>query len=546
MKIIKTPTGIITIDETTKKLTQAEYDALDNKKDSIYLITDSSKNNIVGLYKDGIPINNFPASKIALIPSGTLTKTNVQEAIAENDSHITTIKNNLSSHTSNTSNPHRVTKSQVGLGNVDNTSDINKPVSTAQQSAINDAKKSVNNSLNSHTSNTTVHITAAERTKWNDKSDITNINNKIGASDISGVGTTITGAISSLATIIGVGNSSSGGTTLTGDIFTLKSNLSSHINNTTVHITAAERTTWNSKAAGNHTHNSIKDSNDGNTITITYSKAGQLSTSWLASWNGRELGAISPSKITAGSLNYFQNTSNVNMGQDTSTSNGIGYVNDYSGTKLTENVADGALYRQAYSDRWVHEIYGDYRTGQIAVRGKNNGTWQSWRTILDSNNYSSYAATKNHTHSAATQSANGLMSATDKKKLDEMFGIITITKSLKLTTAWMDTGIAGGDLDSGTYVLQVSGFTYTNNNELYSEVWSGVMTWYKYGTNSSNSDEIILHNAGYADNSNEIYLRTKRNPNDSSGKNGTLSLQIAAKINAKAAENITFKFRRLI
>ena len=79
MKIIKTPTGIITIDETTKKLTQAEYDALDNKKDSIYLITDSSKKNIIGLYKDGIPINNFPASKIALVPSGALTKTNVQE-----------------------------------------------------------------------------------------------------------------------------------------------------------------------------------------------------------------------------------------------------------------------------------------------------------------------------------------------------------------------------------------------------------------------------------------------------------------------------------
>ena len=42
----------------------------------------------------------------------------------------------LTSHTSNTSNPHSVTKSQVGLGNVDNTSDANKPVSTAQQTAL--------------------------------------------------------------------------------------------------------------------------------------------------------------------------------------------------------------------------------------------------------------------------------------------------------------------------------------------------------------------------------------------------------------------------
>lgn len=41
----------------------------------------------------------------------------------------------LDSHVASTSNPHSVTKSQVGLGNVDNTSDIDKPVSTAQASA---------------------------------------------------------------------------------------------------------------------------------------------------------------------------------------------------------------------------------------------------------------------------------------------------------------------------------------------------------------------------------------------------------------------------
>ena len=45
------------------------------------------------------------------------------------------------SHKGSTSNPHSVTKSQVGLGNVDNTSDANKPVSTAQATAIADAKK---------------------------------------------------------------------------------------------------------------------------------------------------------------------------------------------------------------------------------------------------------------------------------------------------------------------------------------------------------------------------------------------------------------------
>lgn len=42
----------------------------------------------------------------------------------------------LSSHTGNTSNPHLVTKAQVGLGNVDNTNDANKPISTAAQTAL--------------------------------------------------------------------------------------------------------------------------------------------------------------------------------------------------------------------------------------------------------------------------------------------------------------------------------------------------------------------------------------------------------------------------
>lgn len=48
-----------------------------------------------------------------------------------------TITSNLSKHTSNYENPHHVTKAQVGLDNVDNTSDINKPISTATQNALN-------------------------------------------------------------------------------------------------------------------------------------------------------------------------------------------------------------------------------------------------------------------------------------------------------------------------------------------------------------------------------------------------------------------------
>ena len=52
----------------------------------------------------------------------------------------TTVNAKVDSHIGNKSNPHEVTKAQVGLGNVNNTSDADKPVSTAQATAIADAK----------------------------------------------------------------------------------------------------------------------------------------------------------------------------------------------------------------------------------------------------------------------------------------------------------------------------------------------------------------------------------------------------------------------
>lgn len=80
----------------------------------------------------------------------------VNEAIKDAKSAGTTAQNQVSDHTSNKSNPHGVTKSQVGLGNVDNTSDANKPVSTAQATAIADAKKAgtdAQSNIDTHTGN---------------------------------------------------------------------------------------------------------------------------------------------------------------------------------------------------------------------------------------------------------------------------------------------------------------------------------------------------------------------------------------------------------
>lgn len=70
----------------------------------------------------------------------TELKTYIDEAVGNTDTDLTALETKVNNHIANKSNPHGVTKAQVGLGNANNTSDANKPVSTAQASAIADAK----------------------------------------------------------------------------------------------------------------------------------------------------------------------------------------------------------------------------------------------------------------------------------------------------------------------------------------------------------------------------------------------------------------------
>lgn len=145
-----------------------------------------------------------------------LTDTDAHGYNTKLDNEIKRAKEAETSHGTNTSNPHKVTKSQIGLGNVNNTSDANKPVSTAQQKAIDTAytnanayadqkiadlingapetldtlkevadaiesSKTVEEALNkaigakanqteldSHISNNMVHLSENERKKWNE------------------------------------------------------------------------------------------------------------------------------------------------------------------------------------------------------------------------------------------------------------------------------------------------------------------------------------------------------------------------------------------
>lgn len=95
-----------------------------------------------GLYDQAddklITINQASSFTAGVMSASDKTKLDGLKAQAEIDTSISNVQNNLNAHINNRTNPHRVTKEQIGLDQVDNTSDANKPISNATQTALND------------------------------------------------------------------------------------------------------------------------------------------------------------------------------------------------------------------------------------------------------------------------------------------------------------------------------------------------------------------------------------------------------------------------
>ena len=87
--------------------------------------------------RNTLTITSATISQAGLMSSSDKTKLDGLKDQAGITSDIDAVQTNLETHINNKSNPHKVTKEQVGLSNVDNTSDANKPISTATQNALN-------------------------------------------------------------------------------------------------------------------------------------------------------------------------------------------------------------------------------------------------------------------------------------------------------------------------------------------------------------------------------------------------------------------------
>ena len=126
--------------------------------------------------------------------------------------------------------------------------------------------------------------------------------------------------------------------------------------------------------------------------------------------------------------------------------------------------------------------------------------------------------------------------------------IITINKQLKITEAWMDSGItteSGENKDfyegDGTYIIQISHDDLGTDGK--KSIYSGIITIFD-GTNGTETEEIILHHASVGPPTKRLYIRIQQVANSSS--QGHAKIQIAASSSWDSQHQLTFKFRKMI
>ena len=127
-----------------------------NKGDTLNKLRESVNTNTTAMESHLVDENcHLSTGDRAKLENITENATKVEASAVNGNIIVDGEEVNVYTHPAGT-NPHGTTKADVGLGNVDNTSDMDKPISTAVRGAI-----------VSHTDDHIIHITADERTQWN-------------------------------------------------------------------------------------------------------------------------------------------------------------------------------------------------------------------------------------------------------------------------------------------------------------------------------------------------------------------------------------------
>ena len=191
------------------------------------------------------------------------------------------------------------------------------------------------------------------------------------------------------------------------------------------------------------------------------------------------------------------------------------------------------------SNSEVHQLWMTQASGNIAHRGGNSSGWNgSWRILLDSSNYTNYAAASNHTHNYLPLSGGTL---TGNLKINGN------SKNLTIGTGGSDVYISNSA--SGKYLqLKDDGTLSYSDNKIYhagnkptaSEIGAlptagGTMT----------GNIVVGNNIGLSHSSNGLFLRHNNGATVLSAKDSTIyfrpkgDLDSSAQVTIDNAGNVT-------
>ena len=203
----------------------------------------------------------------------------------------------------------------------------------------------------------------------------------------------------------------------------------------------AGTTSYANSAGTATTASNVKDSNDGGATTFAYSKSGldYANYTWLAAWNGKELRAVNKSQFATASHTHSYagsgsagGSANSAVKLDTATAGSATQPVYFTGGKPV--ACSYTLAKSVPSDAKFTDTNTTYTVGTTSYSGTTKlytGTGSATDGTMTQSAITTALngkAASSHSHSAATSSANGYMSSTDKAKLD--FGdIVYVSKT---------------------------------------------------------------------------------------------------------------------
>jgi len=122
-----------------------------------------------------------------------------------------------------------------------------------------------------------------------------------------------------------------------------------------------------------------------NVTAAKFVKSGGTSSQFLKADGSVDSNTYSTTSHTHSSITNFTAAASTSVTLENANST-VGYVSGLTKAAWNYQQTDGALYSQFYSASWKHQIFADYRTGHLSVRGKNNGTWKNWYSVFDMGN----------------------------------------------------------------------------------------------------------------------------------------------------------------